>query len=127
MCWTCLLCRSQRFGGGQTRRSHRRVETGDTANQQCGGNTTDHGYRRHKRNPTLDVGVDIRNHDTQQDATGDTHCTQQQRLAEELDGNSAPGRAECSPEPDFAPAFKPRDRVIHLDWITDQWDRMGQF
>ena len=39
----------------------------------------------------------------------------------------AQGRAECSPEPDFAPAFKLRDRVIHLDWITDQWDRMGRF
>ena len=25
------------------------------------------------------------------------------------------------------PLVKPRDRVIHLDWITDQWDRMGHF
>ncbi|MFC1923063.1 hypothetical protein ACFLY4_07220 [Chloroflexota bacterium] len=66
ICWTCLLCRSQRFGGGQTRHSHRWLETSDTADQQCGGNTTDHGYRRHKCSPTLDVGVDSRNHDTQQ-------------------------------------------------------------
>jgi TnpA family transposase len=25
------------------------------------------------------------------------------------------------------PLVKPRDRVIHLDWITDQWDGMGHF
>jgi len=22
---------------------------------------------------------------------------------------------------------KPKDKVIHLDWITDPWDKMGQF
>ena len=27
----------------------------------------------------------------------------------------------------LTPLVKPRDRVIHLDWITDQWDRMGHF
>jgi TnpA family transposase len=25
------------------------------------------------------------------------------------------------------PLVKPRDRAIHLDWITDYWDRMGHF
>ena len=25
------------------------------------------------------------------------------------------------------PLVKPRDRAIHLDWVTDQWDRMGHF
>ena len=27
----------------------------------------------------------------------------------------------------LTPLVKPRDRKIHMDWITDQWDRMGQF
>jgi TnpA family transposase len=27
----------------------------------------------------------------------------------------------------LAPLVKPRDRIIHLDWVTDQWDRMGHF
>jgi TnpA family transposase len=27
----------------------------------------------------------------------------------------------------LAPLVNPGDRVIHLDWIRDQWDRMGQF
>jgi TnpA family transposase len=27
----------------------------------------------------------------------------------------------------LTPLLKSRDRIIHLDWITDQWDRMGQF
>ena len=25
------------------------------------------------------------------------------------------------------PLVKPRDRAIHLNWVTDQWDRMGHF
>ncbi|MBV8269306.1 MAG: Tn3 family transposase, partial [Planctomycetaceae bacterium] len=27
----------------------------------------------------------------------------------------------------LAPLVKPGDRAIHLDWIREQWDRMGQF
>lgn len=28
---------------------------------------------------------------------------------------------------DLTPLVQSRDRTIHLDWITSQWDRMGQF
>ena len=27
----------------------------------------------------------------------------------------------------LTPLVKPRDRIIHLSWVTDQWDRMGHF
>lgn len=27
----------------------------------------------------------------------------------------------------LAPLLTPRDRTIHIDWIADQWDRMGHF
>jgi TnpA family transposase len=27
----------------------------------------------------------------------------------------------------LTPLVKPRDRITHLNWIVDQWDRMGHF